>query len=303
MIMGNKCEKMSKKDLEYHLAKQLEKEMKDLKNTLFWIDRGNMDNVPESRLPLSIFSAEDCTQLSSVSEIIQRISDILKTVSDRKLNVQLFFNNEPLHDLLSVGSLTRTEIPLDLIDMLISAGYNVNSLRCSGETCLDFAVESCHYNAIRFLAKHGAKSTRMVHHLTILATQPDVPLDLFDLLGTPRNLNLCMRFTPLPLHRAILYGHTATALHLIKLGASVNQRDGWSKLPRQYFVERRTRISNAELVRHILPFDGVRLLSFICEILLSEKPDKADDYLLETLHQLLQRLHFDEALKVKIRYR
>ena len=99
--------------------------------------------------------------------------------------------------------------------MLISEGWDVNStvdFDSHKVTCLDIAVERCHYSAIRLLVKHHAGSNSIADvkppvkpPVISLAAQPNVPLDLFDLLATPQNLNAeHKRFSDsLPLHSAI----------------------------------------------------------------------------------------------------
>ena len=60
--------------------------------------------------------------------------------------------------------------------------------------------------------------------VSVLAARKDAPMDLFDLLITPENINgNPERCTPLriPLHVALEHGHTNIALHLIEQGANV----------------------------------------------------------------------------------
>ena len=72
--------------------------------------------------------------------------------------------------------------------------------------------------------------------LISLISQKDMPLDIFDLIATPQNLNCEHLFScNLPLHKAVSCGRPAIALHLIKLGASVNQNDRGSRLLIEYF--------------------------------------------------------------------
>ena len=231
---------------------------------------------------------------------------MLRTASDKKLNVQhiLYFN--PIYDLLRVQPFIRTEIPLDFIGILISVGCDVNVASGFSKSCLDAALENHHYNIVRLLVKHGARCNSDVHPILLsLAAQPCVPLDLFDLLATPQNLNYCCQYEYLPLHKAVSSCQTETALHLIKLGASVNQNDGWSKLPIEYFVEEKGLLTpfDNELFTSMLPSKdyGVNILKSICTLVSMEKrPNTTESHLFEMLHQLLQRLHFDEVLEIKI---
>ena len=279
----DRYDQMSTQALEDHLSNRLVKEIADLKDTLVKIDNNGQS-------------------VDIVSEIVKRISSILQTFLDRKLHIWDNVYKKPLHDLLCVKPLTRTEIPLDLIDIFISAGYDVNTYAQYGRTSLDYAFANCHYNAVRLLVKHGARCNTVISTLFSLASRPNVPLDMFDLLATPQNLNTnCHSSRRLPLHKAVSCGHTATALHLIKLGASVNQQDRWSKLPVEYFVESRKISFTNEFFMRILPSSahGRDILSPIYKLLSKEKPDKTCTHLLDMLRQLLQRLHF-KCLKVQI---
>ena len=243
----------------------------------------------------------------------KRISDILQTVPEK----QRFLTRPcPIHDLLSVKTLTSTEIPLDILEQLMSAGFNVNEVNEFNRTSLDVAVENCHYDVIRLLIKHGAKSASdyeimdeitfgsvEIFPLISLASQPNVPLDLLDLLATPSNLNYFrMENRDLPLHQAVKHGHAATALHLIKLGANVDQRDGNRRLPLEYFARHHRNQQNSELLMSLPPSkncQGVDILTSICVVLINaERPPNRIASLFETFHQLLQRLRFDELLQV-----
>ena len=167
--------------------------------------------------------------------------------------------------------------------MLISAGFGVNNYDFLFKTCLDIAVENHHYSAVRFLLKHEARSCfdfndtgvhdpyLEYHHATLkpviisLVSQANVPLDLFDVLATPQSLNDSSQCRYLPLHEAACHGRTDNACHLIKLGASVDQLDGFSRLPIDYFLEKRTKQFNNELFRIVLPkcAHGVNILMSI----------------------------------------
>ena len=127
-----------------------------------------------------------------------------------------------------------------------------------------------------------------------LAAQDKVPLDLFDLLATPENLN---NLSPsgrvqLPLHTAASCGHIQAALHLINLGASVDQQDGWSKLPIDHLVENQSYPLTNELLRSLLPQKAhcVPILRTMFGVQRYERPGKDNACLLEMFHQLLQRL-------------
>ena len=121
-------------------------------------------------------------------------------------------------------------------------------------TCLHLAIKNHHYNAVRWLVKHGADLDQCMVDvprfntitdfcfdneqyngttpIAMLVAQKDAPLDLFDVLKTHENVNGSpQRNTALSLHVAAKHGHISIALHLIELGASVNQSNGRGDLP------------------------------------------------------------------------
>ena len=249
--MEDRYEEMSRETFEKYIADKFRKEMGDLKDTLYKKEWKKSQSV------------------DSVSGNVQRISDILQSVVDRKLPLSPDVYNIPINDLLRVGELTRTEIPLDLIEMLISAGWVMNE-RCY-ETCLDVAIEYRHYNVARLMVKHGAKCNQLTRSLTHMTTDPNVPLDMFGLLlASSQNLNYVRRKNGMPLHHGVFLGHTATALHLIKLGTSINQKDWWCMLPVEYFVKHLGTSFNSELFMVLLPSvgHGTSFLRPLCNILM-----------------------------------
>ena len=143
----------------------------------------------------------------------------------------------PIHRLLKVGPLGKIEIPLDVLEMLTSAGFDVNS-RYNGERCLHISIVSQHYKAVRWLVEHGAefdnKNRGSDNPMAVLATRTNVPLDLFDLLNSPENLNVKYF---LPLHNALACRHTEYALHLIQLGAKIDVNDGYDKKPIDHYID------------------------------------------------------------------
>ena len=190
----------------------------------------------------------------SMRENIKRILDILHEHShSHNVPREYLHSGRPIHDILFVGPLTRTEIPLVVLDKLISVGFDVNCYYGT-KTCLDIAIVKHHYDAVRLLVKRGAKC-RSVAPLVALALQRRVPLDLFELFVTSQNMNAFYSYPhrKLPLHTALFCGHTAYALPLINLGASVNQHDGFHKLPIEYFVDNCADTLDIELFIRLLP--------------------------------------------------
>ena len=275
--------------------KILRREITDLKKTLRKIDK-NINNLHS---------------VDSIREEIKKILGTVQEMSDKKqpLHHHYQYCEDPILDLLSVGPLSRTEVPLVVLNQLISMGFDVNSCNFLNKTCLDVAIEKHHYDAIRLLVKHGAKTVKSFSIWSVkppfvsLASQPNVPLDLFDMLATLQNLNDCSGCPYLPLHTAVSCGHTAAALHLINLGASVNQLDGYQKLPIEYFVEKCTNYYDIKLFIRLLPLrfsDAHIPLRLICKTLCNERLHMEDTFKFEMFQQLVQRLHFGEQLKVQI---
>ena len=279
------------------LGSRLHEEIAVLKETLVEVDKDNTKSV-------DIINK----QSRNVSDVLQTIID--KTQDDRQqvcyrsaADVQ-FLN--PIHDLLSVGHLTRTEIPLDVITLMITAGFSVNDIgdattgehtNYRGATCLYRAIEYHQYNVVKLLVNY-AECDYSKHHdkrpqIELLASHPNPPLDLFDMLATSHNLSeaLCV---------AVWAHRTETALHLIKLGARVNVADKKSKLPIDYFVASYTDTFNAELFMSLLPSrtKGENIIRFICGLLKNAEHDNV----LQMLQQLIQRLNFASSLKVFINF-
>ena len=204
--------------------------------------------------------------MSSLSDHAKRISELLQ--------IQSFDQCLPFHELLSVGPLKNTEIPLDILEMLASK-CDVNQCNDSEQTCLQIAIENEHYNSVRWLVKHGADKNKALHSdkyrpshvktnpIASLAEQSNVPLDLFDLLHTPQNLN-DVSYIPLPLHAAVYSGHADAALHLIQLGASVDIEDSDGFLPIEYYQMKY--IHHNELFKNLVPTKRIDILKSIARI-------------------------------------
>ena len=259
--------------------------------------------------------------MDSVTANIKQVLDVLQLISAEELDTCHFFYKTSINEVLSVGPLHRTQIPLIVIEMLISAGFSVNIYNFNYKPCLDIAVENHHYNAIKILVKHGAKNycdcSDEVYYsethfplnrnlnppIVSLVRHPDARLDVFDVLATPQSLHDCSHCKYLPLHEAASHGRTDLFQHLIKLGASVDQLDGFLKLPVMHLLERNTGQFNDKLFRVLLPkrARGKSILASIYRILrMEENPKGTMMHMSDILHQLLQRLCFNKALNVVI---
>ena len=183
---------------------------------------------------------------------------------------------KPIHHLLYVRPLQRTEIPLDVLKVLVLSGFDINDdyryydiedrLEKNRLTCLHLAVKNHHYNAARWLVQHGADcdkvSCELRYHeavkrtfpeyiapIAMLAAHEDAPMDLLDLLITPENINGCYHgYAPPPLHVAVKHGHVNIADHLIDQGAIVNQANGSGDLPLHLAVKE----GHTDLALHLI---------------------------------------------------
>ena len=208
--------------------KPLNDEIKSLVDTLC-----NLDN-------------DETKSVDIIAEHTERITNAIPP------NPSDFWYPKPIHHLLFVRPLQRAEIPLDVLEVLVSSGFDVNQHhnsddkgdRCHGErmTCLHLAIKNRHYNAARWLVQHGADcdkcsydiavSRDLITPLSVLAAHKDALVDLLDLLITSENMNgNPHRQIALPLHVAAEHGHVNIALHLIDQGASVNQVGINGRLP------------------------------------------------------------------------
>ena len=151
----------------------------------------------------------------SISDHAERISNLFPMQSTDKCF--------PIHQLLSVDPLTKTEIPLYIFEILVGT-FDVNEFNNVRLTCLNIAIEHEHYNAVRYLVKQGADCNKATHGfritdrmtpVAILAQKSNTPLELFDLQHFPQTLNddSCWH---LPLHEAVDCGYSEAALHLTK---------------------------------------------------------------------------------------
>ena len=252
----------------------------------------------------------------------KEISDTLQTISDNKLDTRRKVTNpnysyydlpNPIHALLSVGRLMSVQIPSEVVENLISAGFDMNQKDYVNETCLYKAIKYHHYNIVRLLIKYEAAccdANGEERPIILLASHPNVPLDLFDLLATPCNLEAA-------LCNAAANGCIKPALHLIKLGARVDGLNSYGRLPVDYFAGQFTRyhlqdggnlkqvdddqIFN-DLFMNLLPSrpQGVNILRVICTFL-NRTYTKSINNVNEMLHQLVERLDLVQPLNLTIK--
>ena len=232
-------------------------EIDKLKQTLCELD------VDDSNFPMRI--EEHAKKLQDLMpQNPENISRFVRTVSMREYDDSGFwcppdttfdiFTHYPLCRLLSKETFHPKEIPLRILELLVTAGLDVNHIS-DGQTSLHFAIDSGHYNAVRWLVEHGADCNAMrgdTTPISLLASCPNVPLDLFDLLKTPENLNDGTDKS-LPLHEALRRGRINSALYLISLGAEVNTIDSYKGLPIQFYINRWQDEFHEELFLKLLP--------------------------------------------------
>ena len=314
--MANSSGKGNTDDTIYmELRRKLHNEIAKLKHTLRTADS------PDTTL---LDSIADCTRDTLV--VSQTISD--KGFDARKhnnygLTTQDQFPN-PIHDLLSVGQLSRGEIPLDIIKMMITVGFDMNDTAGSPRyrgTCLKTAILCKHFNVVRLLVNHGAQCFSLhfdsygqqqlddIPAIVLLAGDSTAPQDLFDTLAPSAAGQLSDA-----LCAAVLFHCTDTALHLIKLGASVDKSNvarvqthdtifaNGSHLPIFYLNANSTTFTE-ELLAHLLPSraSSVDIFRPLCRFL--RKTDNDKTIVWNVLQQLIQRLAFMKMpLKIQLSF-
>ena len=254
-----------------------------------------------------------------IEEYTRKISDVLQVFSAKRLDTRKQIINpatgqqfhSPIYALLSIAHNKGSVIPLDILKRLISAGFDVNDYDNApsgvGTTCLYWAIHYSQYDAVRLLVTHGATCdhkfywraklfSRNVLAMVLLAEKSDVPLDLFDLYAS-KCQNVQDELVD-PLCAALSYQHTKIALHLLKLGASVDTVNQSSRLPISSVLVSEATASNYDLFMKLLPSKpkGVDILKPICGVLSMKCSTKTQ----EMLHQLIQRLIFEQPLRMKI---
>ena len=239
------------------------------------------------------------------------IINVLQIFIDNKLDTKRHLSQypNPIHDLLAVGQLCWTEIPLDVIEMMITAGFSVNEYD-ERATCLYRAIEHQQFSIVRLLIDHNAscryryKNEKSIEKppIVLLASHTSAPLDLLDLFATgatPHNLSKA-------LFKALSTTSIQTAQHIIKLGASVDTPNKAGRLPIDEFVYENLwaysdNTDNAELVMCLLPprTKGEKILRLIVQILGKTKHED-NAVVLQMLHQLIQRLTFPQPIRIHI---
>ena len=188
----------------------------------------------------------DDDNTKSVDIITEHTERIQNAVPSTPIDI---WNPKPIHQILSVRPLQRIEIPLDVLEVLVSSGFDVNEYisyehehASEKMTCLHLAIKNYRYNASRWLVQHGADCNKTSYDraisnsniipISVLAAHQDAPMDLLDLLITQENINgNPHRNTVLPLYVAVQHGHANIAMHLIEQGANVSEESRNQNLP------------------------------------------------------------------------
>ena len=199
-----------------------------------------IDEIKSLKDTLCDLDNDETKSLDIIAEYTKRITN---AIPSKPIDI---WYPKPIHQLLSVRPLQRVQIPLGVLEILVSSGFDidVNQYHNSDDegdhcnirhmTCLHLAIKNRHYNAARWLVQRGAGCEKdsydkevcrdLVTPISVLATHPDAPVDLLDLLITPEIINgNPQRTIAPPLHLASEHGHANIALHLIDHGANVNQ--------------------------------------------------------------------------------
>ena len=155
-----------------------------------------LEEIRKLKTTLLKLDTDDTNATDYLIEHTQRIKEAVPTVPVTQVVA-------PIHQLLKVRPLKRIEIPLDILELLTTAGFDVN-YREDGATCLHVAIRCSHHKAVRWLVEHGAdcnskfRYTQVTHEgysesyenpLAMLMRYSNVPLDLVSLLNTPENVN------------------------------------------------------------------------------------------------------------------
>ena len=285
------------------LGSELYNEIAVLKATLNKVDKDNTKSV------------------DIINKHTRIVIDALQIFIDKKLDTEKYLSQypNPIHHILSVGRLRRTEIPQDVVKKMIIAGFSVNDYYHSwyGTTDTKIKYGTCLYNAINF--KHFSTARLLIDHnascryryneeisieepaIVLLASHTSAPFDLLDLFATGSAPDILSK----ALSVALFVFNIQTALHLTKLGASVDRADE-GRLSIDEFVGMYVwRISSskccAELFVRLLPprAKGEKISRLIVEVLgKTHRQDSA--VVLYLLQQLIQRLTFLQPISVYI---
>ena len=265
---------------------------------------------------------EGIEPLDALTDQTQKVLDVLPVTPS--------YYSDPIHRLLSCGPLTKTEIPLEVLEKLIESGFDVNArlnYEDDGEygyekftyTCLNLAIKKGHYNAVRCIVQHGAdcelgsiehepnvdefdyggtvysEEDYIITPLAELALKANAPLDLFDLLATPLSLKNNGDSKYLPLHLALRGGHSESALRLIQFGADVNLKDNNAQRPIQVYAHYMDEYHDELFVR-IIPSDTMAILQCVERVFYIHEKTKAN----KLIHHLFQNMKVGDHLHVDI---
>ena len=133
--------------------KQQSREAMKSENSEMWIQL--IDEISSLVGTLHDLDNDETKSLDIISEYCQWITNAIPSEP-----VDIWYP-KPIHRLLSIRPLHRIEIPVDILDLLVASGFDVNKYyedNASEErkTCLHLAVENHHYSAVRWLVQHGA---------------------------------------------------------------------------------------------------------------------------------------------------
>ena len=240
-----------------------------------------IDNLKKTLLDTD---SDNTKSNAGISEYTQRIQNALPPSSEIGLCPS------PFKVLLDIRPLQRTKIPFDILELLLSAGFDVNDASGGEGTPLHIAVYTEQYGVIKWLVEHGADCNASYlgdTPITRLAVYPDVLLELFDLLKTPENLNGDYY---LSLHEAVSATHTKSALHLIQLGAEIDKIDVYRGLsPLACYVDSYTELYEEELFLKLIPADSKDIWNSLCRIFKERKHQY--EVMSKMVHNLLQRFN------------
>ena len=156
--------------------------------------------IDEINSLVDVLCVLDNDETKCVDILAKHVERIQNTIPLKQVSMQY---PKPIHRLLSIQPLKRIKIPLDVLNILVTSGFEVNAYCNDGsdyydcwqhnkKTCLHLAVRNRHYNAARWLVKHGADCNKSSYEeslisytypyitpVILLASDRNAPIDLF----------------------------------------------------------------------------------------------------------------------------